>query len=146
MASNCTNISFTNRRANEITDDFRGSEKSLTPLSAQYVTPMRPLSSEVGTRCMQNRETDFVRPPATVLKCATHSTKLKTFRSNKYTPKRRKIALRFSGCSSSEKSVMSEFDARLVNSAISETQDLSSDQASSIWTNDNITVAETEGE
>ena len=145
VVSSCTDSSFISRRDREILDgdDFRGCEKGVAQhKSIPNNSKPGPVLSESSITNGQNKENDFVKPTGSVPKNATYN-KLKTLRINKYTPKKRKMPWM---SSSPNKSVMSEFDAKLVNSAVSEILELDqcSDQSSSIWTNGNMTITETE--
>ena len=144
MASSCTNSSFISRREILDVDEFRGSEKSVVQhKSIPTNSTIEPVLSESSITNGQNKENHFVKPTGSVPINATYNSKLKTLRINKYTPRKRTMPWM---SSSPNKSVMSEFDAKLVNSAVSEILELDqcSDQASSIWTNGNMTMTETE--
>ena len=94
----------------------------------------------VTSKLLEEKDIQFVKPTGSVPKISSLNVKLQTFRNNKYTPRKQKL---FS-CSSPVRSVMSEFDTRLLNSAAHdktrEIEDLLSDEASSIWSGNDLNV------
>ena len=98
------------------------------------------LADTVSSKLLEEKDVQFVKPTGSVPKNSRLNVKLRTFRSNKYTPRKQ----RSFRCSSPVRSVMSEFDTRLLNSAVHnetrEIEDLLSDEASSIWPDNDLNV------